>query len=71
MSARLAGLSDAETAALRTIFALAPWGRSRISRLTADYLDGRNPGALDATPTLKKKIDEAAAVIRAGAKGGL
>jgi hypothetical protein len=60
------GLTPEETAALRLIFGLRPWGNDKVSRRVGRYLDG-DARALVAAPELRERLDAAAAVVRAGA----
>jgi hypothetical protein len=57
--------TEAEWEALRTVFAVRPWGRDKLSRAAAAVLDGRDEKALDAMPALKERLLGAAATIRA------
>lgn len=62
----LKGLTDEETEALRTIFALA-CGRERVARKCRAHLDGDDTALADA-PTIRNKLDGATRVIKQATK---
>lgn len=58
--AQLKGLTKAENDLLHLVCALRPWGRDRLSKRVAAFLDGDDDALADA-PMLQKSIEAALA----------